>query len=271
MLPFDPPQPTRTSEPGRLEPYPDAWLEGVTDPSRGPGALSEARETLELAFIAALQQLPPRQRAVLVLRDVLGFRAPEVADMLGSSVDAVKAALQRARATLEQTRPPDRDAAPPPCSPAEERLVQRFADAFQADDIDGVVALLTRDAWLTILACTAGTRRLASGKAGQPNRCRTRTKGICGSSRASTPCIGRSRARATLNRRWTRLSAVLIEVFACDRAWLLEAHDDTWIPVMERARPEYPGGLGARRQAAVDRRNGQTASTRARRPTLPCS
>jgi RNA polymerase sigma-70 factor (ECF subfamily) len=150
-LPFDAPEPTRVGEPTRLEPYPDVLLEGVIDAAPGPDARYETRETVELAFIAALQHLPPRQRAALVLRDVLAFPAAEVADMLDSSVDSVKSALKRARATLEQRLPPtDRDRAPLPTSPAERELVRRFADAFQADDINGVVALLTEDAWFTM-------------------------------------------------------------------------------------------------------------------------
>jgi RNA polymerase sigma-70 factor (TIGR02960 family) len=150
-IPFDPPEPTRVAEPSWLEPYPDVLLDGVIDASPGPDARYETRETVELAFIAALQHLPPRQRAALVLRDVLGFHAAEVANMLDSSVDSVKAALQRARATLEQRLPPaDRDRSPLPDSPGERELVRRFADAFEADDINGIVALLTEDAWLTM-------------------------------------------------------------------------------------------------------------------------
>jgi len=150
-LPFGTPEPTRVGEPTWLEPYPDILLEGVLDASPGPDARYETRESVELAFIAALQHLPPRQRAALVLRDVLGFHAAEVADVLESSVDSVKAALKRARATLQQRLPPaDRDRSPLPNSPAERELVRRFADAFQADDINGIVALLTEDAWLTM-------------------------------------------------------------------------------------------------------------------------
>jgi RNA polymerase sigma-70 factor (TIGR02960 family) len=150
-LPFDAPEPTRVGEPSWLEPYPDALLEGIIDASPGPDARYETRETVELAFIAALQHLPPRQRAALMLRDVLGFRAAEVADMLDSSVDSVKSALKRARATLEQRLPTShRDRSTLPSSAAERELVRRFADAFQADDIKGIVALLTEDAWLTM-------------------------------------------------------------------------------------------------------------------------
>jgi RNA polymerase sigma-70 factor (ECF subfamily) len=148
-LPFEAPEPTRVGEPTWVGPYPDVLLAGIVDASPGPDARYETRETVELAFIAALQRLPPRQRAALVLRDVLGFHAAEVADMLDSSIDSIKGALKRARATLEQCLPPT-DRSPLADSPAERELVRRFADAFQADDIDGIVALLTEDAWLTM-------------------------------------------------------------------------------------------------------------------------
>ncbi len=147
--PFEPPAPTRTAEPTWLEPYPDVLLEGIIDTSPGPEARYETRETIELAFIAALQALPPRQRAALILRDALGFHTTEVADMLDSTEDSVKSALKRARATLAQRLPtPDRDGAPLPGSTCERELVQRFTDAWEADDIDGIITLLTDDAWL---------------------------------------------------------------------------------------------------------------------------
>ena len=145
------PEPTRLGEPTWLEPYPDALLEGMIDTSPGPDARYETRETIELAFIAALQQLPPRQRSVLVLRDVLGFRAAEVADMLGNSEDSVKSALKRARATMQQMHlAAGHERAPLPDSPEERELVRRFSDAWVADDIDAVVALLTDDAWVSM-------------------------------------------------------------------------------------------------------------------------
>jgi RNA polymerase sigma-70 factor (ECF subfamily) len=111
----------------------------------------ETRETIELAFIAALQAIPPRQRAALVLRDVLGFHTAEVAEMLDSSEDSVKAALKRARATLEQRLPgADREQAPLPNSARERELVRRFVDAWEADDVAAIIALLTDDAWVTM-------------------------------------------------------------------------------------------------------------------------
>jgi RNA polymerase sigma-70 factor (ECF subfamily) len=149
--PFAAPAPTRLAEPTWLEPYPDVLLEGIIDAAPGPDARYETRETIELAFIAALQALPPRQRAALLLRDVLGFHAAEVADMLDTTEDSVKAALKRARATIELARPaPTRMQAPLLDSPEERELVRRFAEAWVADDIAGVVALLTDDAWVTM-------------------------------------------------------------------------------------------------------------------------
>jgi RNA polymerase sigma-70 factor (TIGR02960 family) len=147
----EPPEPTRRSEPIWLEPYPDALLDGVADQAPGPEARYELKEAVSLAFVIALQRLPPRQRVVLALRDVLGFRAAEVADMLDTSEAAVKGALQRARAGLESRLPAgDRERAPLPRSQRERELVGRFADAVESGDVDGVVSLLTEDAWLTM-------------------------------------------------------------------------------------------------------------------------
>jgi RNA polymerase sigma-70 factor (TIGR02960 family) len=150
-VPLEAPEPTRRSEPTWFEPYPDALLEDLPDTSAGPEARYETREVLALAFVAGLQRLPPRQRAVLVLRDVLGFRSAEVADLLDSSEVSVNSALQRARAALDGQLPArDRDRAPLPRSPRERELVGRFVDAFESSDVDRLVALLTDDAWLTM-------------------------------------------------------------------------------------------------------------------------
>jgi RNA polymerase sigma-70 factor (TIGR02960 family) len=146
-----PPQPTRLAESVWLEPYPDALLEDVPDRSEQPEARYEAREAIGLAFVAALQWLPPRQRAVLVLRDVLAFRAAEVAEMLGVTEASVNRALHRAREALERAVPPgQRDVAPLPGSRQERELVGRFTAAFEAGDVPGVVALLSDDALLTM-------------------------------------------------------------------------------------------------------------------------
>ena len=149
--PFQPPEPSRRGEITWLQPYPDALLEGIADTAPGPDARYRATESIELAFIAGLQRIPPRQAATLVLRDVLGFAADEVADMLGTSPTAVKGTLQRARAALDEHRDQTgRGRAPRPGSDRERALARRFADAYVAADIDGVVALLTDDAWLSM-------------------------------------------------------------------------------------------------------------------------
>ena len=146
-----PPQPTRVREPIWLEPYPDVLLEGIADRGQEPDARYEQREAIGLAFMIALQRLPPRQRAVLVLRDVLGFRAAEVADMLVSTETAVNRLLQRARRAMDSDAGPRTLAeAPLPDSPQERALVARFATAFQAGDVPGVIALLTDDALMTM-------------------------------------------------------------------------------------------------------------------------
>lgn len=149
--PFTPPRPTRRGEVTWLEPYPDALLEHVPDRAPGPEARYEQRETIELAFIAALQHLPARQAATLLLSDVLGYTGAEVAAMLETSPTAVKGALQRARASLNDHLANANGAEIPLPGAAQEReLVRRFADAFSADDIDGVITLLTDDAWLAM-------------------------------------------------------------------------------------------------------------------------
>jgi RNA polymerase sigma-70 factor (TIGR02960 family) len=145
--PFQPPEPSRRGEVTWLQPYPDTLLTGIADPAPGPEARYQATEAVELAFVAGLQRLPPRQAAALVLRDVLGFATEEVAGMLGTSHTAVKGALQRARAALGRDRA---GRAPRPGSATEHDLARRFADAFVAADVDRVVALLTDDAWLSM-------------------------------------------------------------------------------------------------------------------------
>ena len=147
----EPPEPTRRSEPIWLEPYPDVLLGSLEDGSPGPEASYEATESIGLAFVAALQHLPPRQRCALVLRDVLGFRAAQVADILDTSEAAVKGALQRARATLQAHVPADDpygDGRPP--SGQEREIIDQFVTAVESGDIDVVVTLLADDAWLTM-------------------------------------------------------------------------------------------------------------------------
>jgi RNA polymerase sigma-70 factor (TIGR02960 family) len=149
-LSFEPPRPTRYGEVPWLEPYPDAMLEGLPDSAPGPDARYEAREAVGLAFVTALQRMPPRQRAALVLRDVLGYRASEVADMLDTTEASINSALQRARAALDASSPPIRERARLPHSAAEQEVVGRFADAFESGSVEEIVALLTDDAWVTM-------------------------------------------------------------------------------------------------------------------------
>src|SRR5919201_939424 len=145
------PAPTRRAEPIWLEPFPDVLLEGIPDEAPGPEARYETREAIALAFIVGLQHLPPQQRAVLVLRDALGFRAAEVADMLDTSEASVNSLLRRARAAFEGRLPAaGRERAPLPNSRREREIVGRLEDAFEAGDTNGVAALLPDDAWLTM-------------------------------------------------------------------------------------------------------------------------
>jgi RNA polymerase sigma-70 factor (ECF subfamily) len=144
-----PPEPTRMGDVAWLEPYPDSLLEGLADPAPGPEARYEAREAISLAFVMALQLLPPRQRVVVVLRDVLGFRASEAAEILETTEESVTSALKRARATLDRNVSAARpEPAPEPNSPVELQLVERLTRAYESNDLDGLVALLCEDVWL---------------------------------------------------------------------------------------------------------------------------
>lgn len=143
------PEPTRLAEPLWFEPYPDVLIENELESPPGPEVRYEIKEAISLAFVTALQLLPARQRAVLILRDVLGFRAAEVARMLDSTVESVTSALKRARATLE-SRLPHAEAPPHLDSPAERELVERLAAAFEANDVEAIVALLADDVRLSM-------------------------------------------------------------------------------------------------------------------------
>jgi RNA polymerase sigma-70 factor (TIGR02960 family) len=151
----EPPEPTRLGEVGWLEPFPGgvpALLEGAIDLPLGPEARYEQTESISLAFVTALQVLPPRQLAVVVLRDVLGFRANEVASMLDSTLGSVNSALKRGRASLRHHRSPASDREPPPASgsPAEDAIVARFVRAWESADLDALVALLTDDVFMSM-------------------------------------------------------------------------------------------------------------------------
>jgi len=148
----DPPEPTHLGEVVWLEPYPDALLTGAVDLPPGPEARYERTEAISLAFVTALQVLPARQRAVLILREVLGYPATEVAAMLDSTVESVTSALKRARAGLRRSVAPEgaHEPAPAPGSPAERALVARFVSAYESGHLEALVDLLTEDARMSM-------------------------------------------------------------------------------------------------------------------------
>ena len=148
----EPPEPTRLGEILWLEPFPNALLEGAINVPLGPEARYEQSEAISLAFVTALQALSARQVAVLILRDVLGFHANEVAGMLDSTVESVNSALKRARASLQRRQPPAADREPPPASdsPAEDAIVAKFVRAWESADLDAMVALLTDDVFVSM-------------------------------------------------------------------------------------------------------------------------
>jgi RNA polymerase sigma-70 factor (ECF subfamily) len=148
----EPPEPTRLGEVVWLEPYPDALLEGATNAPLGPEARYAQAESISLAFVTALQVLPPRQLAVVLLRDVLGFHVDEVAEVLGSSAGSVNSALKRARATLERRISATGDPASPPGanSPIEKAIVAKFARAWESADLEALVDLLSEEVFMAM-------------------------------------------------------------------------------------------------------------------------
>jgi RNA polymerase sigma-70 factor (ECF subfamily) len=146
-----PPTPTHRGEVPWLTPYPDDLLD-LPDPTPGPEALVESHEATSLAFVTALQLLPPRQRAVLILRDVLGYRAAEAADVLDTTVESVTSALKRARATLDAdatlAEHRAQPAPPEPGSAEERRLIEAYVDAFSTHDVTKLLKILSDDVWL---------------------------------------------------------------------------------------------------------------------------
>ena len=149
-----------------IEPFPDEQL-GLSSGYASPEARYEEREAVELAFIAALQHLPPRQRAALILREVLGFSAKEVAEALGATVASVNGALQRARKAADE-RLPERSQQANLRSLGDERardLVRRFSAAFEVGDVDAILSMLAEDATFSMPpyptgAAAASDRRL---------------------------------------------------------------------------------------------------------------
>jgi RNA polymerase sigma-70 factor (TIGR02960 family) len=139
------PEPSGLGEVVWLQPYPDLLLEDVPSNAPGPEARYQASEAISLAFITTVQLLPPRQRAVLILRDVLGYSTREVAGMLDSSEQSAASALKRARAMLRRELAPSQEPPPLPNSPAEQELVAAFTRAYSTADVQGLVAMLTED------------------------------------------------------------------------------------------------------------------------------
>jgi RNA polymerase sigma-70 factor (TIGR02960 family) len=148
----EPPEPTRLGEIVWLEPFPDTLLAGAVEAPFGPEAHYEQTESISLAFVKGLQVLPPRQLAVLILRDVLGFHANEVADMLATTVESVNSALKRARASMQRRRMPVGDSEPTPAanSLSENAIVAKFVHAWESADLDSLVALLTDDVFISM-------------------------------------------------------------------------------------------------------------------------
>jgi RNA polymerase sigma-70 factor (ECF subfamily) len=162
-VPF--PEPIGTGDTPWLEPYPDDLLGDLANCVPAPDARYEARESMSLAFVAALQHVPPPQRAALVLCDVLGFCAVEAAEILDCSTEAVDSALAGARAGIAAQLPPGwHDRSPRPGSARERAVAGRFADAFERGDTDGIMAVLTDDAWLTIPPLPFGYRGRAAAE-----------------------------------------------------------------------------------------------------------
>jgi RNA polymerase sigma-70 factor (ECF subfamily) len=146
------PEPTRLGEVMWLQPYPDLLLEDIVDATPGPEARIEAREAISLGFVTALQLLPLQQRTVLVLRDVLGFRAGEVAKMLDTTEESVTSALKRARAGLAARRQDPEGQVPPPAPGSEEEreLIDRLTLAWESGDLQTILSSLTDDVWLSM-------------------------------------------------------------------------------------------------------------------------
>jgi RNA polymerase sigma-70 factor, ECF subfamily len=143
-------RPVPAGEIGHLQPYPDRLLDQLADAGADPAAIAERRESVALAFITALQRLPARQRAALILRDVLAWNAAEVAALLEISVPAVNSALQRARATLAGPRPAADVGAHLRLDDRQRQTLDRFTDAWQRCDIDALAALLRADVVLSM-------------------------------------------------------------------------------------------------------------------------
>ena len=149
---LEPPEPTGRGDVPWLEPYPDTHLGAAGADQRGPDARFEGTESISLAFVTALQRLPPRQLAVLILRDVVGFHAVEVADVMGASIESINSALKRARASLQRTWTPAANEARSAMrsSTSDAALIANFVRAYESADLDSLVALLTDDVFVSM-------------------------------------------------------------------------------------------------------------------------
>src|SRR5258706_4489701 len=133
-----------------LEPYPDSDLEDIADDAPNPEARYTSREAVQLAFVAVIQQLPPRQRAVLLLCDVLGWSAAEAATLLGGSTASVNSVLKRSRETLARHHAAGRPPVDAPTDPGQKKLLERYVQTWEGMDLDGFVELLSEDATFTM-------------------------------------------------------------------------------------------------------------------------
>jgi RNA polymerase sigma-70 factor (TIGR02960 family) len=168
------PEPTGGGDPPWLEPYPDVLLDHFVDRRPGPEARYETTEAISLAFVTALQLLPPRQRAALILRDVLGYPAAEAAEMLDATPESVHSALKRARATIDDeltrlggtgtSEAGGRGRAPRSEASVEDRLAARFADALERADLDALIELLVTDVRLSMPPAMLEYRGLDSAR-----------------------------------------------------------------------------------------------------------
>ena len=224
------PAPTSPSEVIWLEPYPDVLLDGLPDELPGPAARYQAREAISLAFVAALQLLPPRQRVVLVLRDVLGYRAREVASMLETTEESVTSALRHARANLQRRLPRPAGPAPAPGSQAEQAIVARLTTAYETGDVSALVSLLAEDVTITTPLAdgqyvgTAAARRLFEAAVFPPGR----TYRLIPTRANGQPAFGvyvRDPATGVFH-----VNGMLILTLAGDRIRAMTRFDNTLIP-----------------------------------------
>ncbi|HEY5853746.1 MAG TPA: RNA polymerase subunit sigma-70 [Aldersonia sp.] len=200
-----------------LEPYPDRMLDRVTAVQDQPDVLTVARETIELAYLAAIQLLPPNQRAVLIVRDVLGWSAKDTADLLGTSVASADSALQRARATMARNRPAPSEQWTPVTEPGpdERALLRRYIDAHHRADTSAVVALLRADVRFTMPPDPA---RYVGTEVTRFFETEVFGPGGIGEFRLVATCANRQPAAANYIRRWGEESfrAVTLDVLRID-------------------------------------------------------